>query len=131
MSIKKIKPYFTLFNIARVIAAIIMLQTLRYKFLWHPESVEIFSQIGMEPTWRILTWIAELIVSILLFIPKWVWLWALWTIALMSGAIYFHIAYLWIDLLFFMACITLLCWIYLLHKTRKTAPKFIQRFIPE
>jgi hypothetical protein len=47
------KKYFTLFNIARVLAAAILLQTLFFKFTAHPESVALFTEIGMEPWGRI------------------------------------------------------------------------------
>jgi hypothetical protein len=50
-----------LFHIARILAAIILLQTLYFKFTAHPESVELFTSIGMEPDGRIATGIVELI----------------------------------------------------------------------
>jgi len=59
---------------ARLIAAIIMLQTLYFKFTAHPEAVHIFSTIGMEPYGRIGVGVGELIASILLLVPSTVWL---------------------------------------------------------
>ncbi len=53
----------------RIVAAIIMLQTLYFKFTAQPESVEIFTKVGIEPWGRIGTGVAELIASILLLIP--------------------------------------------------------------
>jgi len=47
---------------ARVLAAIILLQTLFFKFTASPESVYIFTTIGMEP-WRIGVGVLELIPS--------------------------------------------------------------------
>ncbi|MDX2189793.1 MAG: DoxX family protein [Bacteroidota bacterium] len=78
-------------SICRVFAAIIMLQTLYFKFTASPESVYIFTTIGMEPWGRIGIGIMELIASILLFIPSKHWLGAALGINLMAGALFFHI----------------------------------------
>ena len=53
----------------RLMAAVILLQTLFFKFSAAPESVYIFSAVGLEPWGRIGTGVAELIAAILLFIP--------------------------------------------------------------
>lgn len=75
----------------RGVVAFIFLQTLFYKFTGAPESVAIFSKLGMEPWGRIGTGILELIVSILLFIPGWSWLGSLLGLGLMLGAILSHV----------------------------------------
>lgn len=75
----------------RGIVAFIFLQTLFYKFTGTPESVAIFSKLGMEPWGRIGTGILELIVSILLFIPGWSWLGSLLGLGLMLGAVLPHV----------------------------------------
>ncbi len=49
---------------ARVVAAIIMLQTLYFKFSGSEESVYIFTRVGMEPWGRILVGTLELIASV-------------------------------------------------------------------
>ena len=54
----------------RLIAAVIMLQTLYFKFSAAPESVYIFSTVGMEPWGRIFVGVLELIASILILIPR-------------------------------------------------------------
>jgi len=54
----------------RIIVAVILLQTLRFKFLAHPDSIYIFKQVGMEPWGRIGIGVLELIASILLFCQK-------------------------------------------------------------
>lgn len=108
----------------RLIAAIIMLQTLYYKFSGAEESIYIFSKLGIEPWGRIGIGIAELIASILLLIPFTILLGAALTIGLMVGAIFAHITKLGIivqndnALLFVYACIVLLCaiTITILHK---------------
>ena len=80
--------------VLRIVPAIILLQTLFYKFSAAPESVYIFSQIGMEPWGRIGIGIGELIASILLLIPRTTWLGALGGIGLMLGAVFFHLTQL-------------------------------------
>lgn len=81
----------TIISIAlRLIAAILMLQTLYFKFTAQPESVYIFSQVGAEPWGRIATGVAELIASILLLLPATVALGALMATCIMAGAIATH-----------------------------------------
>ena len=75
----------------RVLAALIMLQTLFFKFSGAEESVYIFSQLGIEPWGRIGTGIAELIASILILIPRTTPLGALLGLGIMSGALFFHL----------------------------------------
>ena len=77
--------------VLRLIAAIILLQTLYFKFTASEESVYIFSTIGMEPWGRIGSGVLELIAALLILFPKTTWLGALLGIAVMSGAIFFHL----------------------------------------
>lgn len=77
--------------ILRVVATVIMLQTLYFKFTAAPESVYIFSTIGMEPWGRIGIGVMELIASLMLINKPTVFLGAALGIGLMSGAIFFHI----------------------------------------
>jgi uncharacterized membrane protein YphA (DoxX/SURF4 family) len=72
-------------------AAIILLQTLYFKFSAAPESIYIFSKLGMEPWGRIGTGILELIAGILLLVPATTLFGALLATGLMAGAILFHI----------------------------------------
>ncbi len=110
--------------ILRIIAALIMLQTLYYKFSATEESVYIFSKLGIEPWGRICTGIFELIASILLLLPTTITLGALLSILLMTGAIFAHFTKLGVvvendnGLLFVYACAVLLCSILImrLHK---------------
>jgi putative oxidoreductase len=83
--------------ILRVVAAIIMLQTLYFKFTGAPESIYIFSTIGMEPWGRYLVGTMELVASVLLLIPKIYWLGGLLGMGLMAGALFFHFAFLGIE----------------------------------
>ncbi len=105
----------TLSLLAKIIATIIMLQTLYFKFTAQPESVYIFSTLGIEPLGRIGSGVAELVASILLLIPRTSWIGAIVGIGVMAGAIAFHLTILGIEVqgdggqLFGMALITLLC----------------------
>ena len=83
--------------ILRLLAAIILLQTLYFKFSAAPESIYIFSKIGMEPWGRIGSGIFELIAGILILIPATTVFGALLAIALMSGAVFFHLTRLGIS----------------------------------
>jgi uncharacterized membrane protein YphA (DoxX/SURF4 family) len=75
----------------RLLAAVIMLQTLFFKFTAAEESVYIFSRLGIEPWGRIGTGIGELIASILILIPATTAFGAMLGLGLMSGAIFFHL----------------------------------------
>ncbi len=104
-----------IFTILRFAAAIILLQTLAYKFTAHPESVHIFSTLGMEPYGRIGIGILELIAGGLLVYGRFSYLGALLALGLMCGAVFSHLAVLGIEVngdggsLFILAVVTFLC----------------------
>lgn len=103
----------------RIVAAFIMLQTLYFKFTAHPQSVKLFTELGMEPWGRIGTGIGELIASILLLYPRTTGYGALLGTGLMSGAIFFHLTKLGIKFdgdygLFTLAVIAFVCCLVLL-----------------
>lgn len=110
--------------VLRIIAAAILLQTLYFKFSGAPESIYIFSTLGVEPYGRIGTGIAELVVAILTLIPKTTWLGALGGCGIMIGAILSHLFVLGIEvkgdggLLFMLALTTLICCLGLLYLNR-------------
>lgn len=83
--------------VLRIIIALILIQTLRFKFTAHPDSVYIFEQVGLEPYGRIGIGILELISGILLLIPRTVWLGALLTMGIIGGAILMHLTKLGIE----------------------------------
>ena len=74
----------------RIVPALILLQTLFFKFSAAPESVYIFEQLGLEPWGRIGLGVIELIVAILILVPKTTWLGALLGIGIMLGALFSH-----------------------------------------
>ncbi len=110
--------------VPKLIAAIIMLQTLFFKFSAAPESVYIFSALGMEPAGRIGTGVMELAASILILIPATAAAGALLGAGLMAGALFFHLTRLGIvvqgdgGLLFAYCLIVLICciWVALVKK---------------
>ncbi len=81
----------------RIVAAVILLQTLFFKFTASEESVYIFSTLGMEPWGRIGSGIVELIASILILYPRTTGIGALMGIGVMSGALFFHLTKLGIE----------------------------------
>lgn len=89
------KKYLSL--VLRLIAAAIMLQTLYFKFTGAPESVYIFSQVGIEPWGRIGTGVAELIASLLLLLPRTIVLGAFVSVGLMLGALATHLFILGVE----------------------------------
>ncbi len=87
---------YTQFNVLlvwalRLVAAGIMLQTLFFKFTAAPESVYIFSKLGLEPWGRIGIGSLELIASILVLIPRTTSYGALLAVGIMAGALFSHL----------------------------------------
>src|SRR5581483_545437 len=82
----------------RLIVAIILLQTLFFKFTAAPESVYIFSTLGMEPWGRIGSGLFELVASVLLLVPSTVLVGAALAMAATGGAIFFHLTTLGVAL---------------------------------
>lgn len=78
----------------KAVPAIILLQTLFFKFSAAPESVYIFETLGLEPVGRIGIGILELITAILIFVPRTTWLGAILGMGLMAGAIFSHLTQL-------------------------------------
>src|SRR6188472_1144817 len=82
-------PVFIL--ILKLIVAVILLQTLYFKFTGAPESKYIFETVGMEPWGRTGSGIVELIAAILICIPRTTWLGAILALGTVTGAIFFHL----------------------------------------
>ena len=95
----------------RIVAAIILLQTLYFKFTAAPESIYIFTKLGVfihsyvslasvgtvEVTGRIGSGIMELIAAVLLLTPRFVWAGAFLAMAATGGAIASHLTFLGIE----------------------------------
>jgi len=122
------KVKFTLSLVVRILIALILLQTLYFKFTGAPESRYIFETVGMEPWGRIGSGIAELCAVILLFVPGLTWAGALLALGVISGAIFFHLTKLGIvvqddgGLLFSLACVVFAGSLYLAWTNRTKLP---------
>ena len=120
------KSIFSL--VLRLVPAIILLQTLYFKFSAAPESVFIFEQLGLEPWGRIGLGVAELIIAILILVPRTTWLGALLGIGIMAGAIFSHVTQLGVVVqndggtLFILALVTLIFCMVLAWVSRKQIP---------
>jgi putative oxidoreductase len=101
--------------IVRLVAAGVLLQTLFFKFSGAPESVYIFTALGMEPWGRIGSGVAELAASGLLLWTGTAGFGGVLAAGLMAGAIVSHVTKLGIEvqgdggLLFALACVVLVC----------------------
>jgi len=80
--------------ICRIVAAVILGQTLFFKFTGAEESIYIFTKVGLEPWGRYGSGIAELISAILLLSPRFAWAGALLALGVISGALISHLAVL-------------------------------------
>ena len=92
----------------RLIAAVILLQTLFFKFTAAPESVYIFTKLGVflnhylpslsvdnvQVYGRVGSGIMELIAAVLLLVPRSVWAGAVLAMAATGGAIFSHLTFL-------------------------------------
>ena len=114
--------------ILRIIVALILIQTLRFKFTAHPDSVYIFETVGLEPYGRIGIGVLELIAAILLLISKTVWFGASLTLGIIGGAIMMHLTQLGIEVkndggvLFTTAVVTFTLSALILYLYRKNIP---------
>ncbi|MBW8241295.1 DoxX family protein [Muricauda oceani] len=112
----------------RIVPALILLQTLFFKFSAAPESVYIFEQLGLEPWGRIGLGIVELITAILILIPKTTWIGALLGIGIMLGALFSHFTRLGIVVqddggtLFILALVTFVFCLILVWQRRSNIP---------
>jgi len=106
---------YILERVLSLIAAMILLQTLFYKFTASPVSVHIFNLLKVEPWGRILTGIIELIAGVTLIFRRTSIYGAILAFLLMVGAILSHILVLGISIkddsgmLFIMAIVVFTC----------------------
>ena len=120
--------------VLQITAAVILLQTLYFKFTAQPESVELFTKLGVEPWGRIGTGIVELIASILLLVPSTVIIGALLGAGLMAGAIASHLLVIGIESqgdggqLFMLAIIVFVCCLVIMLLHKQQAITIINKF---
>jgi len=77
--------------LCQIVAAAILFQTLFFKFTAAPESVHVFSTLGLEPWGRIASGVAELVACVLLLVPRTAALGALLALGVIGGAIASHL----------------------------------------
>ncbi|WP_244288186.1 DoxX family protein [Leptospira congkakensis] len=124
-----------LFHGSRVIAILILGQTLYFKFSGSEESKFIFSVMGMEPWGRYGLAVLESFCILFLLIPRLVWFGALLGFNLMLGAVLSHFVFLGIvvkddgGFLFVLALVVLTLSIYLLYMERKKIPYLSEYFV--
>ena len=78
----------------RIVAAVILVQTLFFKFTGAGESIYIFTKVGLEPWGRYGSGAAELVTTILLLTPRFAWVGALLALGVISGALVSHLTVL-------------------------------------
>lgn len=128
-------PVLLFYWAVRITAAIIMVQTLYFKFTAAEESVYIFTAIGMEPWGRIAVGIMELVASILILINPSAWIGAMLALGLMSGALLMHLTILGISVkddggyLFCLALIVFICSLIILFLNREKMRMVIKGII--
>jgi uncharacterized membrane protein YphA (DoxX/SURF4 family) len=124
--------------------AYIFIYYLQFKFTGHPGSVDLFTTLtdwlgfhGHEKFMRIGTGSMELVASVLLFIPATQVVGAALGLAIMSGAIFFHlVSPLGIDpygdggVLFKEACAVWLSSLAILAIRRRKAAELAERYLP-
>ncbi len=103
------KPLVVVSWLARLAVAVILLQTLFFKFTGAEESVYIFTTLGLEPWGRIGSGVVELIAAVLLLVPRTVTIGSILSMGVIAGAIVSHLTKLGIEvkgdggLLFYLA----------------------------
>ena len=126
-------PLLILSWVIRIVAAVILAQTLFFKFTGSEESVYIFETLGVEPWGRWAAGFAELITAVLLLVPRTAWFGAAMGVGVMLGAIGSHIAKLGIvvkddgGFLFGLALVVTACCLAALLIHRRELPLIGQR----
>ncbi len=109
------RPMLALSWFCRITAAVILLQTLYFKFTGAEESIYIFSTLGIEPWGRYASGVVELFAAVFLLLPRTVALGALTAAGVMIGAMGSHLTKLGLvvkddgGLLFALAVVVFTC----------------------
>lgn len=119
----------------RILAAIIMLQTLYFKFSGASESIYIFTQVHMEPWGRIGVGVLELTASVLILFNTTAWMGGVLALGLMGGAIIMHVTILGIEInndggqLFVYALVVAICSVIILLYNKTKITDLIKNFL--
>jgi len=122
--------------ILQIIVALILFQTLFFKFTGAEESKYIFNKLGLEPWGRIGSGVVELIAVILLLFPRTVVFGAILSAGVISAAIFSHLTKLGIvvqndgGLLFVLALIVFAGSLAILFIRRREIPVVGPRLVP-
>lgn len=120
--------------VLQIVVALILLQTLFFKFTGAAESVYIFSTLGAEPWGRIGSGIVELIAAVMLLVPRTLVYGAILALGTISGAILAHLTRLGIEVqgdggtLFALALIVFISSALILWLHRRELPIIGSRF---
>ena len=124
------KVYKFFYKACRIVPALILLQSLWFKFTASPESVHIFRTLGVEPVGRIFVGVMEAIAVVFLLARKTAHIGAILVVVLMLGAIFAHLTKLGISvqndggLLFGLALSNLVMALVVLYRHRRKLPFF-------
>ena len=122
-----------IYGAARILAALLMIQTLYFKFTASPESIFIFTTVGMEPWGRVGVGIFELVASVLLLWNRMAWVGAALALGLMAGALFMHFTLLGIEVqgdggqLFIYALIVTGASAFVLYRNKETIERIIRK----
>ena len=122
------KAYAVLATSCKLIVSAIVLQTLYFKFTADPESVYIFSKVGLEPRGRIVTGCFELAAVVLIWLRAYSWLGSFLSSTVMIGAVFSHFTLLGFEvsgdhgLLFTLSILVLVCSLTNLYLEREKIP---------
>lgn len=123
--------------VLQLTVAVILLQTLYFKFTAHPDSVHIFTVLGVEPWGRIGLGIIELIIALLILLPKTKFIGMVASFGIILGAVFSHILVLGINVsndgggLFILALIVLISSTTFLVLNKKELISFTHKFIKD
>lgn len=123
----------TLSWVCQIIVALILFQTLFFKFTGAKESVEIFTKLGMEPWGRFGSGVAELVAVTLLLIPRTIVFGAFLSLGVILGATVSHLTKLGIvvqddgGLLFILALVVFLGSVVILALRRDQIAALLRR----
>ncbi|MEP6913700.1 MAG: DoxX family membrane protein [bacterium] len=123
----------------RIAVAVILLQTLFFKFTGAKESVYIFTTLGAEPWGRIGSGVVELIASVLILVPRTAVLGAILALVTICGAIFAHLTKLGISIpavddhgeLFALAVLVFVGSLVILYLHRGQIPIVGSRLLPQ
>jgi len=119
---------------AQIVAAVILGQTLYFKFSAAPEAVALFTKLGVEPWGRLGLGVVELVAVALLLVPRTAALGGAVAVGLMVGAVGSHLGPLGIEVegdggqLFLLALVTLVAGGVVAWLRRRELPWLGRRF---